>query len=596
MPSFLTSVFRSVTNRPNQGIIRGLPLINELTDSFTHFLSIQGQASKKKALMAWFRRTPELTAFVNKVSRDMTSRGHFETVKPEDSGRNKLLTANKFLLSSKVLQIREAQIADALVTGDAFGWKGKLLDKQVKETINSILGRARFADKNIKSEVARRLIIEMKQEEGIADVQDIDEDLLRPRKYRYVPSTTVEVVHDKVDIIQYNHIVGVNPPIVFKPDEMIHFTLSKRDGKVNGFTPVESVIVQLELLRQMWQNMLSVYKNGGSPDKVFIIKNKQVNSQDYKRIEQQLQKYKLVENKHGNMIFTGDIEIQDLQQMDQMQFKDMGLYITGLIAMQWGIPRSSIPYIIGGTNTKDDTGGNSERGYWEAVSHMQRAFFEDENIQLWMPHFGVKWIPENSYMNLDIQRETALQLKLNNMIAMDTLLNKSDKQLSQNKRLNLLGITDKDTEKMKEEELPMGSTLNNQLSKDEVNKSDDKKNADKKKKDEQTSTIASQGVKPNGVSKEFQKLKDPESDVEYKLVSFRDASEIPLSMFIKIYNEDKTYHPGKPPRVFLQFTEDLVSLRFKSSDFVYLTVLSKEEFELNTTLMMNINRRDIYIV
>ena len=104
----------------------------------------------------------------------------------------------------------------------------------------------------------------------------------------------------------------------------------------------------------------AIHKNGGAPDKIFNLKNLSVSSPAYKRIEDQIAKYRLAENKHGNMLFTGDLAVVDLQQMDEMQFKDLGLYITGLIAMQWGIPRSSIPFIIGGTNTKDDTGGNAE--------------------------------------------------------------------------------------------------------------------------------------------------------------------------------------------------------------------------------------------
>ena len=135
------------------------------------------------------------------------------------------------------------------------------------------------------------------------------------------------------------------------------------DGKILGFTPVESVIVQLELLRQMWQNQLAVHKNGGGPDKAIVLKNEGPDSLSFERIADQLERYKIAENKHGNWLLTGDIDIIDWNNLNEMEFKDLGLYITGIIAMLWGIPRSAIPFIVGGTNTKSDVGGDSEKAY-----------------------------------------------------------------------------------------------------------------------------------------------------------------------------------------------------------------------------------------
>jgi hypothetical protein len=520
MPSTFARVFTSINRNGYTPVNSHLPLLNEFSSSLSGYVSSQNQLSKKKALMRWYKSIPELTAFVNKISRDIVSRYHFETVNPSDSGRNRLLKANRFAAEVQLRKVMESQVADALITGEAFGWIGKLSETQIEDVAEKMSRLYTGFERKEKDIIIRDIVNEIsskkysqyesKQEFGIGNLKDIDEDILKPRKYRYLPSTTMEIVYDEHDILDFRHCVGAYNPVVFNTDEIVHYTFMDRDGKVNGFTPVESVVLQLELLRCMWQNLASIHKNGGSPDKIFSIEDINPNSPAYQRIKEQLEKYKLVENKHGNLLFTGKLTVTDLQAIDQMQFKDSGLYITGLIAMQWGVPRSSIPYIISGTNTKDDTGGNSEKGYWEAVAYMQEAFAETMNVQLWMPYFGVRICLENAYINLDVQRETALQMKLNNVMAIDTILAKDGMMLSEEKRLRLLDLTEEDVEEMEIEdplemetedsEDPSGSTLDKQPSKDSL-KPQGQQNMAQSRRTQQNNVIASRGRTPSGVGK-----------------------------------------------------------------------------------------------
>lgn len=511
MPSLFARVFTSLESRGTQSSkAPHLPLLNEFSTSLSGYLASNSQMQKKKALIRWYKSIPELTAMVNKVARDICAHMHFEAISPGGSGRNRILQANKFAAEVQLRKTIESQVVDALVTGEGFGWIGKISKVQIQSAAKSILSRSTFIETKEQSKIAEDLvkeIMETKVEYGLpTDVLAIDEDILKPRKYRYIPSSTIEIIYDEYDVIEFRHSVAIYDPVIFKPDEIVHYTFMKRDGKVNGFSPVESIVVQLELLRQMWQNLMSIHKNGGSPDKVFSLEGVNPNSPAYERIKEQLMKYKLVENKHGNMLFTGKLTVTDLQQLDSMQFKDSGLYITGLIAMQWGIPRSSIPYIVGGTNTKDDTGGNSDRGYWETIGYMQQAFAEDINLQLFIPYFGVKLCFENAYVNLDVQRETAMQLKLNNVMAMETILSHSGKTLSDEKKMELLDLTDDD---VKEAPLmlagPGDSTLNAQVSKADQ-KPVGAQNQANAKRTEQTNTITSRGISPTGVGKESSSL------------------------------------------------------------------------------------------
>ena len=501
----VSSILRSAFNNPAATTMdRHLPMINSLNLAISGYLTGIGQRRKKLALMKWFKTIPELTGLTSKVARDIVYRYHFEPVNPSDKSRNKILRANRFAQEIQLSKVMLSQAVDMLVTGEAFGWMGKIPEDKLKETLKSLVSSEGIEVKE-KYRLFEELLKEVKQTEGFADTTGIDEDLLRPRKYRYVPSTTIEIIHDQFDIIEYSHVVNTKR-VIFKPKEIVHFTLMDLDGRINGFTPVESILVQLELLRQMWQNNLSIHMNGGHPDKIISFENVNPNTPAFKRIEEQIRKYKLAENKHGMMLFTGKVSVQDLVQLDEMQFLKLGLYITGMIAMQWNIPRSSIPFIVGEANTKDDTGGNSEKGYWETVRFAQNIFADTMNSQLWLPYFGVKLIFDNAFINYNIQEQAAITSKFNNVLTMDTILSKAQKQLSMEKRLELLGITEEDLEDM---QIPMmnpdgtsafGIGTQDQMSMTDLTDSDDKKNIKRKKKQEQDN-LTQQSGEPSGIIK-----------------------------------------------------------------------------------------------
>lgn len=573
------SKFVGAINKPYyQKQSSNTPLINELTATLSNYFYAQTQLNKKKALMKWFKQIPELTALATKVARDVVYKYHFENANPNEVGRNKILRANKFNQEVAYRKTLLSQMIDNLALGESFAWKGKIPEETVKKEIqNALLYRSPL--RNEKKELFERIFSEVKATEGFADLQGIDEDLLRPRKLRYVPSSTTEIIFDEIDIKNYVQTVGLTK-VEFSPKEIIHITLMDVDGKVNGFTAIESAVVQLELLRQMWQNMLSLHRNGGSPDKIFVLEDTKPDSPAYERMKDQLKKYKLAENKHGNLLFTGKVNVQELQQLDKMQFTDMGLYITGLMAMMWQIPRSSIPYILGGTNTKDDTGGNSEKGYWRNVEFCQLIIAETYNTQLWMPHFGVKMVFDNTHIQQDVQLQTADGLKYSNIQNIDNILRANNLQLKDSKKLQMLGLTIADIEEAKQDQFLTDTNDGGFVGTDkQPSNSDlqtqDKRNASNRKKVEQSNTIASTGSKPTGVGKE--KQWDNVAEIEYKQIIGTDSTDVPLEMFIKLYNEDKAYHPGKPPRIFMRQNDMFTTFIFKSSDFTYRSIVNNEQ-------------------
>jgi hypothetical protein len=585
MAAALSQVFRVLNNQPTNSISRRMPMINEITNTLTNYLSARGQIAKKKILMNWYKRIPELTALTNKVARDVVYKWHFESLDPTKVNKNKIMRANRFAQEIELNTLFHTQMVDMLVTGEGFGWKGKLSDKQVKEVINKVLKKEIFLEKKEKKEILDSIMREAKNFDGFSSRNFNDEDILRPRKYRNVPSTTIEIVFNQFDVLHYNHIVGIQNPIKFKPEEIIRYTLMEVDGKINGFTAVEAVLVQLELLRQMWQNQLSLHKNGGHPDKLFILENVRTNTNDYKRIEEQLLKYKLVENKHGNMLFTGKVNVEDLNQLDNMQFKDLGLYITGLVAMQWGIPKSSIPYIVEGQAKTEDKGGDSERNYWRNIDFAQTRYAETMNTQLWIPHFGVKIVFDSPFPQDDVTRQTARNMLLNNVLLENQLLATDEKQLASHVIMKKLGYVDTDLTKKKMELDPTNS-LNQQLPKGSTSEAETNRRAGKR--NEQVARAQSQGTAPSGVGKEWNR----DVELEYKQIQGSETMDVDFRMFIKLYGEDKMYSPGKPPRLFVRRSEDSTTIMYKSTDFSYRTKIKNSE--INNILFLNLESNNIY--
>jgi len=185
---------------------------------------------------------------------------------PSQTGRNKLMAANKFAAQIELRSTMRSQMVDSLVTGESFGWLGLIDDSVIKKEITKSLRKRNMFSTKEKSNIISSIVKEFKVTDRLSDATFMDEQILKPRKYRYMASSTVEIVHDQYDTIEYVQRVGTQFES-FSPKQVIHFKQQEFDGRVSGFTPVESIIVQLELLRQMWQNMLAMQRNGGAPDK-----------------------------------------------------------------------------------------------------------------------------------------------------------------------------------------------------------------------------------------------------------------------------------------------------------------------------------------
>ena len=140
MASTFSRVFAQAGNVPlNSPVSKHMPMINTIVGQFSNFLSEFGQIRKKKALMNWYRGIPELTALINKVAGDIIGEYHFESLNSEDTKRNKIMKVNRFAAEIRLRKVLFSQVIDILVTGEGFGWMGKITEKQIKEAVDKAL-------------------------------------------------------------------------------------------------------------------------------------------------------------------------------------------------------------------------------------------------------------------------------------------------------------------------------------------------------------------------------------------------------------------------------------------------------------------------
>jgi len=381
---------------------RHLPLLNSLfIERFSQF-NPYAQENNFKTFMKWARRSPQLMGFLGIIATDMLSDEiEFRPV-DKSSGRNKVLKAKAFWEMNDGMEVAEEAIYDLLITGIGYNWKGVIDDIQLKEFCQLAV---RETMPELKAEQ-----LEFKADHMVRMIkQDSAEKMVK--KLRHIASTTVSIHTGEYQVLKYIQRVGVNTK-EFSPDEVIVFKLMPFDGKVFPFPPMEAIMAEIYLLWLITQNYVSFFENGGKPDNVFILPKELAGSKNHQYLIDTLTKYKKIQNKHGNLVFTGDLTIEKLMEIEhQMENKDLGLYLTSVLAMMYGVPVNRIPFLVGKAAAGGDSGGLADTGYWRKISVWQSKLEGPYNRDLWKPYFGVEMKFRRGYLQDEV-RETQNEMQM----------------------------------------------------------------------------------------------------------------------------------------------------------------------------------------
>ena len=338
----------------------------------------------KDYIKLW-KKTPEVISLTNAIRTDILSDGY--SFKGADINRKK---AMQFAEDNAFdLQLEEF-LDDSLQTGNAYFWLGKLKQEQVNEAVSNFMQAQGVEQK----ELIRRYQVKM----------SVDEDTYGLRELRVVPSSTMSVIYgDKFGkTVSYKQQVA-SEFSTFTDKEIIHYTYMKVNGETYGFTPMESIVSEITLLgvlKDYWGNF---FANNGTPDYMFVLPNEIVGSPNYANLIDTLKKFKKIENKHGNLVFTGEIKAQQLNSFTKdMEFKNLSEAMLKTLAMVWQVP----PARYGATEGKAGDQALANQAYYRNIAHQQSRLEFVLNTQLWKPNFKCEMKFNRSYKEDEIREVT----------------------------------------------------------------------------------------------------------------------------------------------------------------------------------------------
>ena len=385
---------------------RNFPLLNSLfVERFSKF-NPNSPDNNFKQFMKWVRRSPQLLAFLNIIAADIVGDGIEFKPLDRSSEKDKIMKAESFWALNKGNDVAEETIYDLLTLGIGYNWIGKIDDVQIKEfcklAIREMMPELKGDDFEFKADSMVELIKKGNSEE-IA------------KKLRHVAASTVSMDTNEYEVLNYIQRVGVNTK-EFSPEEILVFKLMPFDGKVYPLAPMESILSEVYLIWLITQNYISFFENGGKPDNVFILPKELAGSKNHQYLIDTLTKYKKIQNKHGNLVFTGDLDIKELMKVEnQMEHKELSLYLVSVLAMFYGIPVGRIPFLVGKAASGGDSGGLADTGYWRKISFWQSKIESSYNLGLWIPFFGVKMKFNRGYLQDEV-RETQNEMQKTNIV------------------------------------------------------------------------------------------------------------------------------------------------------------------------------------
>ncbi len=456
---------------------RHFPLLNSLFLERFSLFNPNSPDNTFKTFMKWTRKSPQLLGFLDIIATDMLSDGiEFKAI-DKSSSRNKIINAKKFWAANNGIDVAQETIYDLLITGIGYNWIGKLTDIQLKEFCQSSL-------QSVIPEV-KEGELELKAEMMVEIIKENNSDKIA-KKLRHIASSTMSINTNEFEVLNYVQRVGVNTKL-FTTEETLVFKLMPFDGKIYPFPPMEAILAEVYLIWLITQNYISFFENGGKPDNVFILPKEIAGSANHKYLIDTLKKYKKIQNKHGNLVFTGDMNIEKLMEVEhQMEHKDLSLYLISVLAMMYGIPVNRIPFLVGKAAAGGDSGGLADTGYWRKISVWQSKMEAIYNRDLFIPLFGVEMKFRRGYLQDEV-RETQNEMQKTSIAEQRIALGLWDSETAGD-YLNI----DKDDikkgqaeKKKRDDELKSGLLDQNLNTNDNVMKNQDAKLKAKKKQDTQ---------------------------------------------------------------------------------------------------------------
>jgi len=351
---------------------------------------------KENAVFDRLKNSPEILALMEAVVDDIIGGEEpaFEYVGRSDNadnpGKRNIKDAKQFWKDNK--ELIGDSIMDAMAVGDGYLYK-KGMDSEAMQQKAREHVKANYNFNHDKYEdAATDMIVSKADSLGVNSTQELD----------LVPASTVEHDIDEFgNIERYVQDIGAQE-YDLDPEKVIHHSYLNLNGKTYGFTPVAALFAELDMLANAKDYNGVKFNNAAVPNKVFKLPEDGPSSQNFEMVKETVKKYRQLQNKHRDLVLTGDVEIEDLNDTSDVEFKELIQLVTRILAMAWGVPPSRVGGIIGSQGATESA--MAAEGYSKRIERQQDKYETILNNELFEPMFSVNISLPNPHVKTDIRK------------------------------------------------------------------------------------------------------------------------------------------------------------------------------------------------
>lgn len=345
----------------------------------------------------WIERTPEVISILNAIATDIKADG-FRFV----GGKQAVSRAEKWCKSQNFGDEFFKFLWDWLKYGDSYLWIGGI-------------------------EPVQRVQESIKQKFKI----EFDEDL--PTQIKYVPTNTMNIIHDGRRITAFKQTVSGQQELKFPVQDIIHGSLLPNKGKVYSFSPTHSYMTEMNILGYLKDYAGTFFKNGGVPDWMFVLPNEMAGSPNHKNLITMLQTYKNPQRKHGNLVFAGEVNATQIGlDLKSIDISALTILLTSVFALAHNMPAGRVASLIG-AKVKTGTGGDdlANEGYWSKIAEHQDRHENWLNYQLFKRFFDVEIRFNRAWKTNEIKEQQRNAAAISNITKLNQeLSNRYSKQVN----------------------------------------------------------------------------------------------------------------------------------------------------------------------
>lgn len=304
------------------------------------------------------RQSPEAISLAYAVARDIVNLDYEIEYLGKSSGKQRRRDA-KIFWKQEFKQPLVHAVVDALFTGEFYLWKNKISPGNIQQKMREVIEQKHDFNYDRSADIASKAAIRVidADDEGVFSVRDI----------RHVPSSTIDHDINKYGDIK-NYIQGRSgdEDIELDPDKVVHYQFMKLNGGTYAFPVARSILSEMDMVANVKDFNGIRFDNAGVANKMFKLPEDGPDSKNYKLLKNTVKKYRNNRDKFRDMVLTGEVEVEDMHDMQDMDFKELITHMVQTMAMLWQVPPERAQMQIGGgTGASRSTFGNE--GYYNNI-------------------------------------------------------------------------------------------------------------------------------------------------------------------------------------------------------------------------------------